>query len=156
MITTNSIVFFLSYKENNSPVRIKNLFGIIFFYPLNLRERTNYSNISFIYIYLTIPTPSLIRLWCICIRTRTIRRQQLATMPTIFQTPPKTMQSRRQNWRHWFLNYNPYTVISKTIPIDFFDTDLEGAAVVGMFMEMEATNEAAGLHHHHQNTIRRT
>ena len=48
---TYHIVFIIYYEENNSPVRIKHLFRILFFSPLILREMTNYNNISYIYIY---------------------------------------------------------------------------------------------------------
>ena len=51
-ITTYFIVFLLSFQEKHSPVHHKNMFLIIFFSPLILRELNDYNNISYTCIFL--------------------------------------------------------------------------------------------------------
>ena len=45
-----SVVFILAYQENNYPIRIKQLFRILFFSPWILKELNKYNNIPYTYI----------------------------------------------------------------------------------------------------------
>ena len=55
LVSEDSVSVFqtlISYKENNSFVPFKQLFLLIFFSPLILKELTGYNNISYTYIFL--------------------------------------------------------------------------------------------------------
>ena len=49
---TYSIAFLLSYRENNSPVRIEQMFLIILFSTLTIRLLTNYNKyLTYIFLH---------------------------------------------------------------------------------------------------------